>query len=216
MKKITTGILILMTIIIYSCNEEKELVDPFIEEIEQFKAQSIIQFSGQVLENEINWKFDNWNNGIGGYGESFWCLTDSKKIQQRNFTIYDYEQRDDIISLKIKSPAFSIDSSLLFKKTIFEIGRKALRSSSNSIYEGFEIQGNSKNACFSSLYGDQNASSFEIIKVQELTPDDPEKDYKKLRLWIVVSCNLFQCEGQKIGMIKGGKFIAEIELERNE
>jgi hypothetical protein len=215
MKKITTGILILMAIINYSCNNN-DLVDPLTEELEQFKNQTIIQFSGQVLGYDIYWKFGNWNNGIGGYGESFWCLTDSKKIQQRNFSIYDYEQRDYIISLKIKSPAFSIDSSLVFKKTIFETGRKALRSSSNSIYEGFEIQGNSKDACFSSLYGEQNASSFEIIKVQELTPDDPEKDYKKLRLWIVVSCNLFQCEGQKIGMIKGGKFIAEIELERNE
>lgn len=87
-----------------------------------------------------------------------------------------------------------------------------MRIPSSTIYNGFEILGTTKNGCFSSSTGDQNFSTFEIIKIQELASDPPLGNTKKIRLWVIVSCNLYECGGQKIGTIKNGKFIGEIEL----
>src|SRR5699024_6296844 len=115
---------------------EKELAEPFTEDLEQFKNQTSLQFNGQILGRDIYWKFDNWNNGIGGYGESYWCLTDDKKIQQRNISIYDIEQRDSVTFIKINSPAFCIDSSYVFKKAIFDVGKKTFRLPASTIYNG--------------------------------------------------------------------------------
>lgn len=214
MKKKTIGILMFLAVINYSCKQES--VEPITENFDYFKSQTAVQFSGQVLGDDIFWKFDNWNNGIGGYGESYWCLTDNKKIQQRNLSIYDYEKRTSITSLKINSPAFCIDSSYVLKKSIFDVGKKSFRIPSSTIYEGFEVLGATKDGCFSSNGGEQNASTFEVIKLQELASAFPLKDTKKTRLWIVVSCNLYGCGGKKIGELKDGKFIGEIEIENND
>lgn len=213
MKKLIPLIIILTALINFGC--DKESIDPINKGIEQFKTQTAIQFQGKVLNEDVYWKFDNWDNGIGAYGESFWCVTDDKTIQQRNFSIYDYEKRENLTFLKIVSPAFSINDSYEEKKSIFDVGKKEFQTEDNSIYEGFIIQGNTKDFCFSTKGGEQKNSSFEIIKIQELPSDYPDKDYKKVRLWTIVSCTLYGCGGQKVGRIENGRFVSEIEIERN-
>lgn len=210
MKKITIGILMFLAVMNFSC--KKESIDPSVEYLDPFNYMTNIQFHGQLLGSDINWQFNNWDNGIGGYSESYWCLTDDKKIQRRSFSIYDIEKRDYITFLKINSPAFCIDSSYVFIKSIFDVGKKTFRIPTSTIYEGFEILGSTKDGCFSSSNGEQNFSTFEIIKIQEYTTESSLRDTKNLRLWVVVSCNLYECGGQKIGEIKDGKFIGEIEL----
>ena len=213
MKKLTT-IILLATIINIGC--DREAIEPINKSIEQFKTQTALQFQGKVLGEEIYWKFDNWDNGIGAGSESFWCVTDDKTIQQRNFLIYDYEKRENLTFLKIVSPAFSINDSYDNKKLIFDVGEKEFQLENNTIYEGFIIQGSTKDYCFSTKYGDQNKSSIEIVKMQELPSDYPDQqDYKKIRIWTIVSCTLYSCGGQKIGRIENGRFVSEIEIERN-
>lgn len=212
MKKLITLIL-LATLINFGC--EKESIEPANKDIEQFKAQSTIQFIGKVLSENIYWKFDNWNNGIGAFSESFWCVTEDKTIQQRNFSIYDYQKRENLTLLKIVSPAFSINDNYETKKLIFDIGKKEFQHEGNSIYEGFIIQGNTNDICFSTKGGEQKNSSFEIVKIKELPTVYSDQDYKKVRLWIIVSCTLYGCGGQKIGRIENGRFVTEIEIERN-
>lgn len=213
MRKLIPFITILTTLINFGC--DKESIDPLNKDIEQFKAQTVIQFQGKVLNEDVYWRFGNWNNGIGAASESFWCVTEDKTIQQRNFSIYDYEKRENLTSLKIVSPAFSIKDSYEIKKSIFDVGKKEFQTEGKSIYEGFIIEGNTKDICFSTKGGEQKNSSFEIIKIQELPSDYADKDYKKVRLWTVVSCTLYSCGGQIAGKIENGRFVSEIEIERN-
>lgn len=209
------GILLFSILICAGCNEES--VDFENNDLELFKKLSSIQFQGRVMDKDIYWRFDNWNNGIGKFSETFWCVEDDKTIQQRNFSIYDYEKRDHINMLKIVSPAFSIKDNYEVKLSIFDVGKKNFHLNGESIYNGFIIQGNSADTCFSTQYGPQNESSFEVVRVQELLPDSPESpDYKKTKLWIAVTCNLYSCDGKNIGRIENGRFITEVEIERNE
>jgi hypothetical protein len=213
-KKLIPTLIILTTIFNISC--DKESINPIDEEIEQFKVETTIQFQGKVFDNDIYWKFDNWDNGIGAYSESFWCVAENKAIQQRNFAIYDYELRENLTLLKVISPALDTTDLYSVKKAIFEVGLKQFQSAENSIYDGFIIEGTTKIGCFSTYYGSQDKSSIEIIKIQELSPDFPEQtDYKKIRLWTVITCDLYECGGQKVGTIEKGRFISEIEIERN-
>jgi hypothetical protein len=205
-----------LTILLVNVSCDDEATDPVANEIETFKTYSTIQFRGEVMDKEIKWVFGNWENGIGAYGESYWCVADDKTIQQRNFSIYDYEKREDLRFLKIISPAIKTTDPYEDKLSVFEVGKKSFRLGDNSIYDGFIIEGNTKELSFSSSYGSQDGSSFEVVKIQELVPDIAESvDYKKIRLWIVVTCNIYQDVGQKVGRIENGKFIAELEIERN-
>lgn len=213
MKKWTAGILLLISMLLIGCAKELS-VDTYNAELELFKGQSALQFSGLVLGNNLNWKFTNWKNGIGTYSESNFCSRGYKKVKQLNFAIFDTQSKDSILSLKVNSPLFSIDSSAVYKNVIFGTGKKYLSSPDRSNFDGFEIQGNSKNIDFSSRYGDQEYSTFEILKAEEVVIDPTLPDYKRLRLWIVVSCNLYQSDGKKIGELKNGRFVGEIELDR--
>jgi len=212
MKKRTLVIFGLVSVISLSC--KKESVSPNNDEIEQFLNQTEIQFNGTVLGNGISWVFENWNTKIGFNYGSAWGFVADTTIQNRSCQIFDTEEIENICLLKIISPAFCIDSSYIFKKSIFEIGKKQFNSSTSSIYEGFVIEASSKIESYSTYFGNQENSSFEIIKTQELTPSDPEQNNsKKLKLWIVFSCNLYTDSGQKTGEIKDGKFIGVIEVE---
>lgn len=213
MKKRTVGILILISVLVYGCGKELS-TDAYNAEIGLFKGESTVQFNGRVLGNTINWKFTNWKNGIGSYSETNVCSRDNRKVQQLNFAIYDTQSRDSIVALKVNSPLFTIDGSSDYKNVIFGIGKKSISSSTCSVFKGFEIQGSARKIDFSSSYGDQEFSTFEIVKAQEVIIDPSIPDYKRLRLWIVVSCNLYQSGGKKIGELKDGKFVGEIELDR--
>ena len=214
MKNLTFGLIVIISLINVSCRKDK--IDPNIEELEIFKNQTEIQFTGTVLGNEINWTFDNWENGIGAtYGRS-WNLTNDTTIQQFSFEIYDVEKSQEIEHLEIKSPAFSSNDTYSFKKSLFESGVKKFHSMTSTIYEGFEITVYSKNSIYWSSYGEQKNSTFNIIKVQELAPNPQTYEPAKLRLWIVLSCNLYNGNEQKVGEIKDGKYISEVSLETNK
>ena len=215
MRKFLFLFLTLTVSIMIGC--EAESVNPLDQEIAAFKNQTAIQFQGKVLEHDISWVFDNWQNGIGALGEHFWCVTDDTSIQQRNFAIYDIEKRTHVTFLKIVSPALDIKDSYVIKKVIFEVGEKPFRLTDDSIYDGFIIEGVTKDEHFSTYYGPQDKSSIEIVKMEELLPDDPEQPgHKKIRVWTVVTCDLYDCRGQKMGTIDRGRFISEIQIERNK
>jgi hypothetical protein len=206
--------LVLSSLIIYSC--DKESIDPFDQEIEQFKHQTKLQFGGTILDNQIYWRFDNWENGIGASYQSCWNLTDDIKIQNRSFSIYDYDERSHVIVISFSSPAFSIDSSYEYKKSIFDIGIKQYKTTESNIFQGFEISITTIDEVLFTKYGDQSNSTLEIVKLQELTREISDAaDYKRIRLWIIVSCKLYNSGGQIIGSIENGKLLAEIEIERN-
>ena len=207
MKRLT-NILLLAILVQVGC--DSPTIEPTDKINEQFKTQTSLQFQGRVLGENIDWKFSNWINGIGAYSESFWCVVDDKTIQQRNFAIYDSEKKQNLTFLKIVSPAFSINDTYHNKLAIFDVGKKEFQEQDESVYDGFILQGNTKDQCFSTKFGDQSKSSFEIIKMQELP-----SDYKSIRVWIIVTCTLYNCDGQKIGQIENGRFVSEIEMERN-
>lgn len=214
MKKAAFGILVLFSLINFSC--QKESMNLYDNELEVFKSASGLQFNGTVIENEISWKFDNYNNGItGGYG-SYWGtmngLPSDTTIQQKLFNIGDYEKREDVSTLEVRSPAFSINYSDLEKKEIFEVGKKQFNSKTGSIYKGFTIAVVVNNGLFITNNGDQVNSSFEIVKVVEQNANPGLKEPKKLLLWMVFSCNLYDLEGHKAGEIKNGKFITEFRF----
>ncbi len=201
---------------IFSAGCTKEAVTPIDREIELFKTYSSLQFQGKVFDQSISWSFANWQNGIGAYWCSYRCLTTDTTIQQRNFAIYDFQQREDLTFLQIKSPAIRTTFPYYFKRKFFERGTKEFQTEGMSIFDGFIVEGWTKLNFFTSYYGDQEGSKFEVVKMEELFPGSPElPDYKKVRLWILVSCNLYDLSGKKIGRMERGKFIVEIEIERN-
>lgn len=205
MKGLILVVLLSTPILFMSC--EKEKVEKEIEEkldLEMFLSETELQFKGKVIEEDVNWLFSNWQNGIGGYSESFWCLTEDKKIQQRNFAIYDSAQREKIISIKIKSPAFNIDSSFAFIKTIFDLGNKNIRNPEDGIFDGFDIEVLSTCGFFSTLYGDQNLSSLEVLKLVE---EEDQDNYKEIKVWFLISCNLYKPNGELAGKIKNGMLL---------
>jgi hypothetical protein len=214
MKKTSLILLALISLINFSCQEET--VNLYDNELEVFKNESGLQFNGTVLENEISWKFDNYNNGITGGYASYWGamsgLPSDTTIQQKGFIIGDYEKREDVFTLEVKSPAFSINSSDFEKKEIFEVGKKQFNSKTGSIYQGFKIAVVTNNGFFTTNNGDQANSSFEIVKVVEQDANPELLEPKKLLLWMVFSCNLYDLEGQKVGEIKNGKFITEFRF----
>jgi hypothetical protein len=210
MKKIFIPIIILVAIMQSGCNKETE-VEP-AEDYYEFKAQSHMQFRGNALGSDINWIYDNWENGTGAAGGFWFPLGDAQKILQTHWSIYGYGKTDFFSLVAITSPAFCADSSYTFKRSIFNPGLKTFHLINNSIYEGFELSGNTQTGHFKTSNGEQDSSSFEIIKTQELPPYSPLKDTKRLRLWIVVSCNLYDFDGKKIGTIKDGQIISEVEL----
>lgn len=214
MKKAAFGILVLFSVIIFGCH--KEPVDTYVDKFEQFKNLSGIQFSGTILDQEINWKFDNWNNNIGATYGSYWSLmnglsTDTT-IQRKASEIYDYEKRDVIFNLEVKSPALCIDSSYTYKKSIFAIGKKYLHSDVDPIDKGFLVKIQSKHGDYYTNNGKQENSTFEIIKTEETVENLNRNEPKLLVLWIVISCNLYDYNGQLAGVIKDGKFLTQIKL----
>jgi hypothetical protein len=214
MKKAAFGILVLFSVINFSCH--KEPVDTYVDEIEQFKNQTGIQFSGTILGQEVNWKFDNWQNNIGATSGSYWSLMNGLSadttIQRRASEIYDHERRDEIFNLEVKSPAFCIDSSYVYKKSLFEIGKKYFHSDKDPIEKGFLVKIQSKNGDYYTNNGKQDNSTFEIIKTEETVENLDRNEQKYLVLWIVISCNLYDYNGQLAGVIKDGKFLTQIIL----
>ncbi|RAU82461.1 hypothetical protein [Pontibacter arcticus] len=212
MKNLLLLLVTLTALLNISCEQEK--VDPSVKyDITKLKEHTSIQFKGQVLNQNIKWLSSNYNSDIQYGRGSFWCVTDDKSIQQRNFYISNKWEKDVITSLKISSPAFSIHDTFQNKKALFDIGKKIIRTSENTIYEGFTIEGNTKDDCFSTANGNQKWSSFEVIKIEELKNDtsiDPET--RMIKVWAVVNCNLYACSGNKIGTIKDGQFIFEVEI----
>ena len=218
MKKLKFGVLVMISLFILSCEKEKEN-DPVnlpIDVYADFKTQTDIQFSGTILGIETSWVYDNGNDSIDASYGFDWGLTSDPTIKQCVFDIYTHEKRVENYSLIVKSPSFSINSTYNYKKSIFEVGEKKFNSASNAIFEGFEVILIAKNGYYTTSYGNQESSSFEIIKMEEL-PANPEKfQPRKLRLWIVLSCNLYEGGNiEKSGEIKNGKFIAEITLDSN-
>lgn len=213
MKLLKILLLLSTSILFVSCEKEKE--DETNRELEMFLLRTAFQFKGIVLEEEVNWVFSNWQNGIGAYSESFWCLTADKKIQQRNFAIYDYEGRGEILSIKIKSPAFSIDSSFVYKKSIFDLGVKNIRNPEDEIYDGFDIEVASTYGFFSTFYGNQNSSSLEVLKLEEIEPLEGEEDCKEVKVWFHFSCNLYKPNAEFAGKIEKGMLIASFLIENN-
>lgn len=213
MKKFST-ILFVIGLVIIGCDES---IDPIYQHIEELKSLTEIQFQGKVLNNDINWVVTGWNgNGYSGGGGSFWCVTDDKTIQQRFFSISDTEHRGTLNYLSVWSPAFSTKDSYEIKKSIFDVGKKEYWLTGNSIYDGFTISGHTNDICFSTQYGAQNKSSFEVVKIRELPPKYYEHpDNKRIKLWLIASCNLYACNGQKIGRIENGRFVIEIQVESN-
>lgn len=213
MKLLYFSLLLSISILFMSCEKEKE--DEINKELEMFLSRTAIQFKGNVIEEEVNWIFSNWQNGIGTYTQSFWCLTADKKIQQRNFSIYDYDQREKIISIKIKSPAFSIDSSFAYKKSIFDPGIKKIRNPEDEIFKGFDIEVSSSNGFFSTIYGNQNLSSLEILKIMDVQPLEGLPDYNEFKAWFLISCKLYKPNGEYAGKIEKGMMIGNFEIDRN-
>lgn len=211
MKKTILILLALFSLINFSC--QKESMNLYDNELDVFKNASGLQFNGTVLENELSWKFDNYNNGITGAYGIYWGtmngLPSDTTIQQKLFSISDYEKRGGIFTIEVRSPAFSINSSDFEKKEMFEVGKKPFNSKTGSIYQGFRIAVLANNGLLTTNNGEQVNSSFEIIKVVEQNAYPELKEPKKLLLWMVFSCNLYDLEGQKAGEIKNGKFITE-------
>lgn len=214
MKNLRCFLLLVIPILFVSC--EKEIEDEMNKEIEMFLSKTELQLKGNVLEEEVYWPFSNWENGIGAYTESFWCLTPDKKIQQRNFAIYDYEQREVIESIKIKSPAFSIDSTFAFKKSIFDVGIKNIRNPEDEIYDGYDIEVISINGFFATVYGDQNSSSLEVLKIKEIPPLEGLPDDNEVKVWFLISCKLYKPNGELAGKIENGMLIAYFKIVWDE
>lgn len=213
MKKTLLILLALISLINFSC--QKESVNLYDNELEVFKSASGLQFNGTVLENEISWKFDNYNNGITGGYASYWGTINgfpNDTTIQKGFIIEDYEKRESVFTLEVRSPAFFINSTDLEKKEIFEVGKKQFNSQSGSIYQGFKIAVVANNGFFTTNNGDQANSSFEIVKVVEQDANPELQEPEKLLLWMVFSCNLYDLEGRKAGEIKNGKFITEFRF----
>lgn len=209
MKKI---IFCFLAIVLINVSCDKKPISP--NEIEIFKEKDIIQFQGEVLDEEISWKkSDNRNNGIGSRHGTYLCVVkNDTTIQQKWFSIYDSEKRGELSSLRVFSPAFKVTDFYENKKSIFELGKKSFYLKDNSVYDGFKIEGVKNGSFFSSSYGNQDESSFEVVKFEDLPwyGSHSEGYTKNIRLWIVVSCNLYQSDGQKIGRMENGKFISEI------
>lgn len=204
MKGLILVVLLSTPILFMSCEKEKEEKEEEKKiDLEMFLSETELQFKGSVIEEDVNWVFSNWQNGIGAFSESFWCLTADKKIQQRNFAIYDSAQREEIISIKIKSPAFNIDSSFALIKTIFDSGNKNIRNPEDGIFDGFDIEVSSTWGFVSTIYGDQNSSSLEVLKLVE----EDQDDYKEIKVWFIISCNLYKPNGELAGKIKNGMLL---------
>lgn len=190
--------------------------DPARREIEQFKSLTGIRFRGKVFNQDVVWQFKNWEGSIGTSAGSFWCVVDDKRIQNRNSSIYDHAKQKDLYMITIESPAFSIDSSYAFKKAIFAPGTKKIRRSTDNPYAGFVVQAYSQTNCFSTLDGDQSRSTFEVVRLEEMPPVEGMRDFKKIKVWMVVNCSLYHCGGVKAGEIKNGLFCLDFEVDRNE
>lgn len=214
MKK--TIFVILATISFINFNCQKESVNLYDNDLESFKSANGLQFKGTVLENEISWKFDNYNNGITGGYASFWGtvngLPSDTTIQQKGFSIGDYEKRGGVFTLEVRSPAFSVNSTDSEKKKIFEVGKKTFNSKTGSIYQGFKIAVLANNGFSTTNNGEQVNSSFEIVKVVEKDANPVQQEPKKLLLWMVFSCNLYDLDGKKAGEIKNGRFVTEFRF----
>jgi len=183
--------------------------DPEKKELEAFKTNNSLQFQGKVMGQEINWKYANWENGIGTLYGSNWCVTEDKNVHQKNFSIYDTEQRDDIYSLGIIFPAFNINDKYENKKMIFDVGSKSFHSLDDSVYDGFTVLVKTKEMSFSTQFGEQEESSFEVVKIQEWEADGVEK----MKLWVLISCDLYSGTGEYYGKIENGQVIGMVELE---
>lgn len=212
MKRLKFLALLSTSFLLMSCEKEGEKNIA----LDRFLSRTELQFEGNVMEEEVNWFFSNWDNGIGAYSESYWCLTADKKIQQRNFAIYDYNKRKEIFLIKIKSPAFSIDSSYNFKKSIFDLGIKNIKDSEDRIFDGFDIEVSSTYGMVSTIYGDQKSSSLEVLKlVEEATSAEYQDDYKAVKVWFLISCKLYKPNGELAGKIKDGMLLGFFQIESN-
>ena len=213
MKPFKILLLLSACVLFPGCEKEKE--NEISIDLEMFLSSTALQFRGMVMEEEVNWVFSDWQNGIGAYTESYWCLTADKKIQQRNFAIYDYEEREEILSVKIKSPAFSVDSSYAYKKSIFDAGMKNIRNPGHGIFDGFDLEVASTDGFFSTFFGNQSGGSLEVLKLEEVAPEDPHVDFKEVRVWFLVSCKLYKPNAAYAGKIENGLLMAYFLIDYN-
>lgn len=209
MKALIFLLLLLPSILFVGCEKEKE------EEIlyEVFLSRTRPSFKGNVMGEEVNWVVGNWETGIGSLSGTWWCITEDKKIQQRLFTIYDYEENQETYSVDVKSQAFSQDSSFAHKRSIFEVGRKSIRSSEDGIFEGFDIEVSTINGCFSTSFGNQDSSSLEVLKIDEIPPSEGQPDHKEAKVWLVFSCNLYKPNGEYAGRLEDGMLIGNFLID---
>lgn len=217
MKPLKILVFLSASILFLSCEKEKEQEQEFDihQALEMFLASNALQFKGMVMDEDVYWVFSDWQNGIGAYTESFWCLTADKKIQQRNFAIYDYEEREEILSVKIKSPAFSIDSSYTWKKSIFDVGMKLIRNPEDGIFDGFDIEVSGRDGFFSTVYGDQSTGTLEVLRLEEAGAPEGDIDFKEVKVWFHFSCNLYRPNGAYAGQIEHGMLMGNFLIEFN-
>lgn len=209
-------LLAIAPLLLLACDPKgvKPAPDPQQRVIELFKAYPGVRFQGTILNRDVSWRFDNWNNGIGTSTGT--CPTGEERIQYRNSSIYDYHKREEIYIVTIESPAFCIDSSYAFKKALFAPGSKEIRRSRTGPLDGFTVNATSPTNCYSTLDGDQSESTLEVIRLEEVPPFEGMPDFKKIRVWMVVNCSLYHCLGTKAGAIKNGLFCLEFEVDRNQ
>jgi hypothetical protein len=119
MRKLISILPTLTVFIIVGC-DTTESINPIDSQIERFKTETTIQLNGKVLGESISWRFD-WKGGITIFRESFWCVSDNKAIQQRNFGFSKYDSKENLKSLKIISPALDTADSYSAKLAIFEL-----------------------------------------------------------------------------------------------
>ena len=201
-------LLLIIPFLTISCEKEITEPVPVVDDYKFFRSYDRSMFQGKVFDKGYDWKHASQNYGISTAHGAFWCLTHDTTIQERSFSIRDNFKRTNLHSLEITSPAFNVNDSYEDKRMIFEAGMKTFFLENNSIYSGFRVEGVSNGDFFSSIYGSQKSSTFEIYQSEELHQDI-------IRLWIIVNCNLYNIDGEFVSRIEDGRFINIIELKKD-
>ena len=213
--------LLILTITI-SCSE-----DPDFElalKIKQFKYKTSPQIEGEILGYNELFVFKDWGNDVGAYYKSFWCLTNDSTVQNRSYHIYKLNTGlvQGVRKIIVVSPAFYTTIPYEDKKSIFNVSEKPFNSIEGTIFNGFKIKVESQDISYSTHYssteyGNQKDSTFDVIKFEKVKmPRDPsDPDYNKVKLWILVNCNLYDSSGNQVGRIDNGKFIIEFLIGVN-
>lgn len=219
MKSKSLIIVVVIALLLNGCSKDSSDSNsqkPFgLEDVDynKFVLKTKEQVVGQFLGHDIHWLFENWETSFGYHHGSYHCLMDDQTIQNRFFSLYDNAKRGKIASVTVRSPAFSTDSSYVFKSGIFAVGKKSLSDKNSTIYEGFEIEGvTTDGQCFSTK-GPQSKGHFEIVKVQPFTSSAPGVLVKNLKIWVVFTGSLYGCDDKKIGEIRNGTAIGAVHIE---